>query len=679
MTEIKDYDSVVIGAGSAGITMAVGLAGLSKKVLLVSETVGGDCTHTGCVPSKRFLYKANQYVQTHEKAERQTIRETIFEDIRSTIQRIETHDRKALEHPCIAFVQGRAEFESKRQVKITPANGPEYFVTFGTCYIATGSSPLVIPVQDLPAEKCITSDTIFELKKLPETICIIGGGPIGAEMATAFAKFGVQVDLVIRSQLLPNDYPKAVEPVREQLHKLGVTIHEGVSEMKFQRDRDQLVLVMQDEQKQVTVNGSAYYVFALGRTPNTQLGLERAGISYDKHGIQVSSQLRTSNSRVYALGDVTTYPKFTHVAYQHARTVIAGRILPFGSSFNTPIPAITYTDPPVATVGSVEETDRVSIFELDLSQTDRGLIEESNQGKCFVAVDMITGTVKGASIVGRNAEGLILFYTVLVQQNISVFKLGSLISAYPTAANSINMLYSQFLKRYRNEFTFRIRSLLKRNSVRIITATFWLIGSVSLYLLLKSIDFNGERVTTILFDLLQSPWGILLYIALYSVRTLISFSAVVLTVLGGLVYGFWGGLALTLVASNLSSSVAYLLGKTVFASEATSPKGSFKHALQKNAFESVLIARFTFFPYDLLSYMCGALRIPFPAFILATAIGSIPGTIAFTSFGASISNISEVSAARLDSRFIVAGLGLMLISLAISYGIKKSKISAAAH
>lgn len=672
MSILKKQEIVIIGAGSAGLALAVGMAGLSKKVLLVSETVGGDCTHTGCVPSKRFLYLGRQYNQITDTSGKKRLKNQAFEDIRKTIHRIEKHDCAVLENPHITYVQGNAVFESEDRLKITPADGTTpYTVDFKTCYIATGSSPLIIPITGLPSEKIITSETLFQLKTMPESLCIIGGGPIGAEMATAFALFGIRVTMVIRSQLLPNEHPTIVAPVRNNLKKLGVTILEGISDMHYKKESDSLELINGDGKKAGSVTGSTFYLFALGRVPNTSLGLEKAHISYDRSGIAVSSRLKTSNRRVYALGDVTPYPKFTHLAYQHARNTITSTFLPFVTPNIGVLPAVTFTDPPVATVGSLIETPRIKLFEINLANTDRGLIEQSEAGTCIVAVDMLTGTVTGASIVGKPAEDLILFYTVLIQQSISIFKLGSLITAYPTYANSINMLYTAFLKRFKAEIVTQIIGVFQRNYVRITTAIFWISSALLLYAMLRSINFDFERLVAILFNVLRSPAGIFIYIALYSVRTLISFSAVILTVLGGVVYGFWGGLSLTLVASNLSSAVAYLLGKTVFATESKAQKGSLIHLLRKNAFETVLITRFTFFPYDLLSYICGALRIPFPAFILATAIGSIPGTIAFTSFGAGITNLEDVTSARLEAPYILLGLGLLIFSLIVSYLLKK--------
>jgi uncharacterized membrane protein YdjX (TVP38/TMEM64 family) len=144
--------------------------------------------------------------------------------------------------------------------------------------------------------------------------------------------------------------------------------------------------------------------------------------------------------------------------------------------------------------------------------------------------------------------------------------------------------------------------------------------------------------------------------------------------LGGVLYGFWGGLFLTIFASNLSSSVAYIMGKTLFSSSVTQSEPSFRQTLRSNAFEAVLIARLSFFPYDLLSYICGGIRIPFLPFILATIIGSIPGTVAFTSIGAGIQNIEDLSAVRLDLTTIIIGIVVMVLSIIGSRIIKKIKL-----
>lgn len=674
MPVVKKVSYLIIGAGSAGLTAAIGFRKLGKDVLLVSKTIGGDCTHTGCVPSKTFLHLARKYANTSSSSDKKHLHESVFSSIRSKIHQIETHDREQLEKISVPYIDGTATFISKNSVMVQPLTGATAStVQFETCYIATGSSPMVIPIQGLPQEKIITSDTLFELKSLPESLCIIGGGPIGAEMATAFAAFGTKVTMIIRSRLLPNEHPDIVAPVRKALQESGVAVFEDSAETKFDDTSKSLIVTSSSGKKKISVPESSYYLFALGRVPTLPEGLEKAHVNFDKQGIQVNTGYRTSNSNIYAIGDTIPGPKFTHVAYQHAKSVISARILPFFQPPSMIVPAVTFTDPPVASVGTVAETERVQIIALDLAATDRGLIENATPQPALFAIDMLTGKLKGASLTGKAAEELIAFYTVLIQQGISIFKIGSLITPYPTYSNHVNPLYTQFLSRFRTELGTQIRLLLKRNLFRITAAVFWILIATSMFLYLRSNNFTIQQIIVLLFGLLRSPAGILLYFALYSARTFISFSAVVLTVLGGAAYGLWGGIALTLLASNLSSSVAYLLGKTVFSQETNDAPGSLIASLRKNAFETVIIARFTFFPYDLLSYISGAVRIPFISFIVATAIGSIPGTIAFTSFGAGITDISDATTAQLDSSTILFGFVLLVVSLIASSVIKKYK------
>ena len=696
---MKQVDYLIIGAGSAGLTVAVGLAKLRKNVLVVSENIGGECTHSGCVPSKRFLFLAKQYMDSSDASYKKALRQDVFRRIRAKIQEIERHDAAFIEDNNIPFIKGRASFVNKHTIDIIEAGGKKRrTVSFRKAIIATGSAPFTIPVEGLPTEKIITNDALFELKELPESIVIFGGGPIGAEMATAFAKMGTVVTMVIRSQLIPVEPDEMVAVVRQQLEKLDVKIYEGVKDQTFDHEKHELVLYgtgkKQSERGQVLarIPESDTYLMALGRVPNIYgLQLEKAGVDYDKTGIRVDTNLQTSQRHIYALGDVIHEAKFTHLAYDQAKYLVSQAIFPHINRKITALPAVTFTDPPISSVGELHEDypsgseskltgGFIKKYEVNFNESDRGKIEERTQMFGNFYVNMLNGRITGASIVGHFGEHAINMVTLAINKKATVFDLGTLITPYPTYINSINGLYTRFVSDFVTDIRWNILKFLFQQKTRILAVVFWLGTGLTLYWYLRSLEFNTRLLAEQLYNLFMSPFGVLLFVLVYMLRATISFSAVVLSLLSGVIYGFWGGLILTIIASNLSSVVAYFLGSTVFGKVEVQQRksragadrvGGVREFIKKNAFEAILVLRLAAFPYDLLSYIAGGVRAPFVPFILATAIGSLPGSIAIVSIGASVENIRDIENVSIDPIYLIGGVILMAFSILVSQVVKR--------
>jgi len=675
MTPVKSYDYVVIGAGSGGLTVAVGLAKLSKNVFVVSEDIGGDCTHTGCIPSKRFLHLAHTY-HSSKNSTSEISKENIFIKIRNTIHEIEHEDINILHSNNIPYVLGTACFISDHKLELTQTFGKKQIIRFKHAIISTGSSPNIIPIAGIPSERILTNESVFDLERIPKTLTIIGGGPIGVEMATAFAKMDTKVRMIVRSALLSNQPRRTTDIVTLSLQELGVDIYEDIKSFLYNNHSQSFDLFNKQNEKIVSIPGSEYYLVALGRNPNVKtLKLEHAGIVYDSDGIRTNNNLQTSKHHIFAIGDVTPEAKFTHLANNHGRFVVSKILLPWVQRKRAILPAVTFSDPPIASVGLNQEETFIKGFEIDFSTSDRAKIEEQSKLFGIIFIHMLTGRIVGASIVGNFSEHIINFFTLAIQKKVSIFGLSNFMTPYPTYFNSFNNLYVHFLNEFKNSLKHNIYTFLKFHSMRIIAIILWVIIAVFLLQYLQSLDYNLTLLARNLAQLFTSKAGAIYFILIYSLRATISFSATVLTLLAGSLYGFWKGLFLTVIASNLSSTVAYFLGKTIFSSESKDrAKESHIHgSIRKNAFEGILIFRLAGFPYDLLSYISGALRIPFWKFIAATAIGSLPGSVAIVSIGASVKNIENFENIRIDPRFLGLGILLAAVSIGISLYIKSKK------
>lgn len=448
----KHYEYVVIGAGSGGLEVGIGLKKLGKDVLMVGEVVGGECTHSGCIPSKTFLSLAMHYVMKSQKQCNVELRQGIFDRIREKVQQIEAQERTDIRKSALPFVQGTARFVSERTIEVRELHGERHThrVTFGTCIIATGSHPQTVSIEGLPAAKILTNDTLFALKELPERIVIFGGGPIGTEIGTAMAKFCTHTTIIVRSEMIPYEPRECVNEVKKSLtEEFNADIYENIKETKYEGKTGKLLLYDGSGTLVAKVAEADYYLMALGRIPNTErLDLENAGIAYEKDGIVVNDDLQTTNSQVYAIGDVTQSPKFTHLAMNHGKFILKQAIFPLAHRSPAPLPACTYSDPPIASVGEKEETDRIKRFIVDFSQSDRAKVEELRGLTGVVFVDMPTGHIKGASLVGHFAEHVINFFTLAITKKMSVFEFETFMVPYPTVFNGIESLYTQFLHEY---------------------------------------------------------------------------------------------------------------------------------------------------------------------------------------------------------------------------------------
>jgi pyruvate/2-oxoglutarate dehydrogenase complex dihydrolipoamide dehydrogenase (E3) component len=441
MAEKLDVDVCVIGAGSGGLSVAAGASQMGAKTVLIERAeMGGDCLNTGCVPSKALL-AAGHAAQTIRDSARFGVNgvqptidfEKVHGHVHGVIGAIAPNDSvERFTGLGVQVIQAEAKFTGPREVV---ADGTT--VRAKRFVVATGSRAGVPPIDGLEETPFLTNETIFERTAAPEHLIVIGGGPIGMEMAQAHRRLGARVTVLELATILPKDDPELVDILRTRLRAEGIDIREGITVVKTGRKGNGVTVTIEEDGKEVAIEGSDLLV-AAGRTPNVDgLDLEKAGIDYTKAGITTDARLRTSNKRVYAVGDIAGGPQFTHIAGYHAGIAIRNMLfrLPAKVDYKA-MPWVTYTAPELAHVGLSEAAARekgedVTILRWPFAENDRAQAERETDGLIKV-VTTKKGRILGASILGPHAGELILPWVLAVGQKMKIGTMASAIAPYPT-------------------------------------------------------------------------------------------------------------------------------------------------------------------------------------------------------------------------------------------------------
>ncbi len=442
MTEVR-CDLCVIGAGSGGLSVAAGAAQMGADTVLIERgAMGGDCLNTGCVPSKALIAAAKAAeavrragrfgVNGHEPAVNFS---AVHGHVRSVIDSIAPHDsQERFEGLGVRVIRAAARFTGPDAVE---AGG--IAVRARRFVLATGSRPAVPPVPGLDGVPFLTNETLFERGAAPEHLIVLGGGPIGVEMAQAHRRLGARVTVLERGTLLPKDDPDLVEIVRRRLAVEGIHTIESAAVARVERAGNGIAVLLDDGQR---IEGSDLLV-AAGRAPNVEgLGLDVAGIACTDRGVEVDARLRTTNRRVFAVGDVTGGPAFTHVAGQHASVVIKNALfrLPARVDYGA-LPWVTYSDPELAQVGLTEAAarerhgDGVRVLRAPFSGNDRARTEDAAEGLVKLVATK-RGRLLGAGIVGPRAGEQIALWCLAVAKGMGVGDVANLTLPYPTLAEA---------------------------------------------------------------------------------------------------------------------------------------------------------------------------------------------------------------------------------------------------
>ncbi len=437
MTEIR-ADLLIIGAGSGGLSVAAAAAQLGASVVLLEgHEMGGDCLNWGCVPSKALIASGKAaFSQGHSK-------HFGISDVMPNVDYSAAKAHVASVISQIAPVDSQERFEGLgvrvirefgRFVSAKVVEAGAYRITARRVVIATGSRPFIPPVPGLREVPWLTNETLFDLEEKPKHLLIIGGGPIGMEMAQAHIRLGCKVTVIEGQKALGRDDPEMASFVLAQLRKEGVEIAEDALASRIKGLAGTIVVETEDGRH---FSGS-HLLIAVGRQANVErLDLHTAGIETTGTGIAVDADLRTSNRRVYAIGDVAGGAQFTHVAGYHASVIIRSTMFGLPAKARTDhIPYATYTDPELAQIGLTEAQARktyrnkVSVVRFEIRHNDRLITERNAKG--LVKAMVVNGRPVGVSIAGPQAGELINLWALVIANKLKMSSVAAMVSPYPT-------------------------------------------------------------------------------------------------------------------------------------------------------------------------------------------------------------------------------------------------------
>lgn len=437
MREVRT-DVCVIGAGSGGLSVAAGAAQLGVRTVLIERgAMGGDCLNTGCVPSKALLAAAHAAQAARDAAALgvRAVPEVDFAAVRrhvhGTIAAIAPHDsQERFESLGVTVLRAEACFTDDRTVRAGDA-----VVRARRFVLATGSRPLRPDLPGLAGVPVLTTESVFALDALPRHLLVVGGGPVGCELAQAFRRLGADVTLIVRSRLLPREDPDLAAVVAARLRHEGVSVLEHAAAARVEPVDGGGVAVVVGGRR---LAGS-HLLVATGRRPTVEgLGLEAAGVAVEARGVRVDPRMRTTNPRIFAVGDVAGQGQFTHLAGHHAARVVQAMLfrLPLGRS-GAAIPRVTYTDPELAQVGLTEsqaravQGDGIRVLTAPLAENDRARCEGRPEGLLKVVVSR-HGRVLGAGLAGAQAGDALAPWILAVDGAVPLRRLAGMVLPYPT-------------------------------------------------------------------------------------------------------------------------------------------------------------------------------------------------------------------------------------------------------
>lgn len=422
-------DLCVIGGGSGGLSVAAGAVQLGLSVVLIEGgEMGGDCLNTGCVPSKSILSIAKNGGSFDEA----------HAHIRKVIETIAPHDSvERFEGLGVTVLQSYARFIDKNRL-ITEAGDR---VTARFIVIATGSSALIPQIKGLDKNKILTNESIFTLSEKPDHLMIIGGGPIGMEMAAAHSDLGCKVTVIDQTSILAKDDPELVSVIRDALAPKMTLLENTAIESIEHGEVGHKITVTGADGKQSTLLGS-HILMATGRAPTVNgLDLNAARIAHSKKGISVNQRLQTNHNHIYAIGDCAEgAPQFTHIAGYHAGIVIRNICFRFPAKTNyKTLPWVTYTSPEIANVGMTESmaiakhgTDKIRCLTVPMSGIDRAITDDETQGMIKIVGLQKSGKILGVGIVAKDAGEMIAPWSLAISKNMKFKDIAGLILPYPT-------------------------------------------------------------------------------------------------------------------------------------------------------------------------------------------------------------------------------------------------------
>lgn len=445
-----DYDVVVIGAGSAGLTACKLANGLGKKTALIEKRkIGGDCTWFGCIPSKTLIksaYVAHQVKRLKEfgiepQGPLKLNTDNVMAHVRDVVEAdAAIHPAKSYEAEGINVFFGGPKFLDNHKIKLGDGT-----ISSKKFIICSGSSPLIPAIEGLDEISYLTNETIFDLEALPDSMIILGAGPIGIELSAALNRLGVKVTVLLRSgQILKKEDKELAGRLMEILHTEGVEIRAGIHTKKISQRQDKIIAEFEGERGSEQIHAESVLV-AVGRKPNLEeLLLEKAGVEFDKAGIKVDCHLRTTARNIYAAGDVVPPYLFTHIAEYEA--VIATTNTCFGLPLKRTnyenVLWCTFTDPELARAGLTEVQardrygDKIRVYRWEHKDVDRAKTDLVTNGLTKIVCDS-KGRILGIHILGHGAAELMHEVQFVKSMGLPFSKIASVIHAYPSYSDAV--------------------------------------------------------------------------------------------------------------------------------------------------------------------------------------------------------------------------------------------------
>lgn len=452
-----DYPIIVIGAGAGGLVVAIGAAKAGKKVLLIDRGVwGGDCTNFGCIPSKSLIASAHT-AHALSKAPSLGIQpqSSLFDAtgaldrVREIVAKVRREEEpEALKEAGVQTLEGTASFLDPHTLSV---DGKK--ITGKNIVIATGSYPLIPPIEGLKDVPYLCNENIFKLREIPRHLVVLGGGPIGCELGQAFCRLGSKVTLVEeRDALLLREDPQAQEVILNTFREEGIDVRLNCKIHRVSEQNDELCLEIDGEKI-----CASHILVAAGRAPHLKaLNLEKAGVPFEKHGISTDAYGRTKQKHIFVIGDASLHPPFTHMAEFVGRQVLTTLILPGflkkRIDLYQPCPRCTYVDPEVAASGMSEKEaiekygqKRIATYTIPFDKLDRAITTGRTEGFVKVITRKWSAGILGVTVVAPRAGEMINELTLAMRNKIPFRQLASLIHPYPSYSLSIRKAADKWL------------------------------------------------------------------------------------------------------------------------------------------------------------------------------------------------------------------------------------------
>jgi pyruvate/2-oxoglutarate dehydrogenase complex dihydrolipoamide dehydrogenase (E3) component len=469
-----DFDMIVIGGGAAGLTSSGIAANFGAKTMMIeADRLGGDCTWTGCIPSKTLLKAGKVARQIKDAGKYGLIDGEPKIDFKKVMQHVDEvrkevyHDAdrpEIFEDQEIEVVFGKASFKDEHIIEIQLSDGGTRSVSSKYFILATGAKAFVPPIDGIQDVDYLTNESLFEIEELPKELLIIGGGPIGTEMSQAFVNLGSKVTVIdMADRIMMNDDPELVEILHGELIKQGVNYELGASVERVEQEGDLIKVYVEVDGAQKVLEGDAL-LMATGRRANTSsLNLEAAGVKADKGNITVNESCRTNQKHIYAAGDVTGRYQFTHMSEHMAKiaaTKALLKVIPMKIEKDL-VPWVTFTDPELAHVGKTEkqlkeEGESYEVYRFPYSKIDRAVSEGESVGMVKLFAKKLSGKLLGATVVGAHAGEFISEYAVAMRNGVSLRGIADTIHPYPSWGLGARRAADQWYIKNQSEWSVKL-------------------------------------------------------------------------------------------------------------------------------------------------------------------------------------------------------------------------------